>query len=91
MKKNKKQSNDLSSFSRKYKRKVKKNKKNKPVANISLEQHRLFKKIWGFMVICISLMLSVFSVTGIIDMLSMVRDENVVSICIENRKHISKI
>lgn len=91
MKKNKKQSNDLSSFSRKYRRKVKKNKKNKPLASISLEQHRLFKKIWGFMVICVSLMLSVFSVLGVIDMLSMVRDENVVNICIENRKHISKV
>ena len=91
MRKNKNQSNDLSSFSRKYRKKVKKSKKSKLSATVSKEQHRLFKRFWGFMVICISLMLSAFSVFGIIDMLSMVRDENIVSICIEDRKHISKV
>ena len=91
MRRNKNQSNDLSSFSRKYKKKLKKSKKSKLSATISKEQHRLFKRFWGFMVICISLMLSAFSVFGIIDMLSMVRDENIVSICIEDRKHISKV
>lgn len=91
MKKNKKNQNEISSFSRKYKKKVKKSKKNKNIATISAQQHLLFKRIWAFMVFCLSFVLSVFSVFGMIDMLAMVREENTVNICIENRKHISKI
>lgn len=89
--KKKKEVDDISSFSKKYKKKIKKTKYNKFQAKVSPIQHSFFKKVWLFMVLSISFVLSIFSVLGTIDMLAMLRDEKTVNICIEDKKNIARI
>ena len=89
--KKKKEVDDISSFSKKYKKKSKKIKQNKLQFTVSVGQHRFFKSVWIFMVFCISSMLSAFCVFGTIDLLAMLRDERTVNICIEDRKSVSRL
>ena len=87
----KKEIEDINSFSKKYKKKMKKTRYSKLQAKISPVQHSFFRKIWLFMVLSVSFVLSIFSVIGTIDMLAMLRDEKTVNICIEDKKNVSKV
>ncbi len=89
--KKKKEVDDVSSFSKKYKKKVARNKNSKFTAKICVEQHRFFRRVWIFMVLCLAGMLSLFSVFGMIDMLAMNREEQSVNVCIDDKANISKL
>ncbi len=89
--KKKNEVDDISSFSRKYRKKVFKSKNNRFSAKICKERHRFFRNVWAFMVVSLAGMLSFFSVFGMIDMLAMNREEQSVNVCIDDKKNVSKL